>query len=255
MRANSNYSSGCGYRNLEVYRELYDDITAHYFFWTQIIFKDRKSDLLFAYKVIANFASVRLQMENVSDEEVLGIMRLFTQLRNLFHEPFDLEKILACDELIKLEHEFYECCYSAAVLLACDVGKKEEADNYFTEALGMETSWGYYKDGHCAKVFEFAMGKKLSEDDLEDLLDRYAFSPQFGFYHKCLCAMLTGQGGSVKLINREEQARRVFLESVAEKAGCSVSEIFSMDGMRFDLGEELISSLGDGYDSEGSETV
>jgi hypothetical protein len=120
-------------------------------------------------------------------------MPIVKQLRELYNEPFDPRRILASEDSTKLEHEYYECCYYASVLLACDLGKQKDTEDYFTEALGSETSWRYHETGHCAKMFEFAMGRKLTEDDLEDLLDRYGFSPQFGFFSKCLHAMLTGQ--------------------------------------------------------------
>jgi hypothetical protein len=73
--------------------------------------------------------------------------------------------------------------------------KKDEAEEYFEQALPNESVWGY-EDRQCAKVLEDATSQHLSVENINAIKEEYALSND-GFYYKCLQAHLLMNRGSV----------------------------------------------------------
>jgi hypothetical protein len=86
--------------------------------------------------------------------------------------------------------------------------------------------------------------KNANNNNIQDVTD--------GLGRAKLSDTLTGQrgsSGSAGFMTEGDEMRKIFLESAAERAGCSVGDLFSMDETRSRLQEEINSSLGDGYDA------
>lgn len=91
-------------------------------------------------------------------------------------------------------------CTSVAIMslkMAKAINREDEAEEYFKEAVMLETTWGYdsQADRYCTKVLEFSIGHRLSIEDLACVED-YAISND-RFYFKCLQAHLNQRRGSV----------------------------------------------------------
>jgi len=191
IEATTNYLGGQVHKNRQVYQEFYEDLMNYHYMWFEIIFEEDNKDLLMACSTVVKFAALKLDSGGSLDElhEIMALLREIKVRFQLSAKSNDME---ACEDAGILEFDFYESCYKMSVQMAKS-NRIQEADDYFGEALMLETSWGYYDESHCAKVLEFAIGKRFCPEDLADIEDNCSD----GFYYRCLQAYLCRRQCSV----------------------------------------------------------
>ena len=108
-----------------------------------------------------------------------------------------------CDNAGELEFDCYEIWYKMSIEMA-KLDREDEAEDYFDQALMAENTWGYIEEEnrHCGKVLEFALGRRLSREEVFDM-GMYSMENE-GFHFQCLKAFLNHRKGSVSWTNEEE---------------------------------------------------
>ena len=146
-------------------------------------------------QTLVKLASVKLDKGGRVDKlhEIVNVLR---ELKDLFQSSVTEEDVEGCDDAGYIEYDFYDICYKMAVQMAM-ANREDEAEEYFDMACTAENVWGYFEEEnrHCGKVLEYAIGKRLTRNDLADIED-YAMD-HGGFYYKCLQAHINRKRGSV----------------------------------------------------------
>jgi MYND finger len=195
-QAEVNSISGEDYKNLTLYETLYRDVLQYRYAWFGIIFQN-KTKLLKTSQILNKLAWLKLE-EACSDEELseaLEVMQLFDETKSLFQESIDGNDAESCKYAGSLEFDGYHLQFAMAEKLAL-YSRKDEACQLFQEALSSEATWQYF-DRFCGKVLEFAVGRRLSQKDI-DAMEIFESEnlPEY-FYFDCLVAMREGEAGSV----------------------------------------------------------
>jgi hypothetical protein len=201
IEATANYLGNEGYKNLQLYQELYDDLSTYYYAWFGFIFKEKPQELLQVCKTMSKFALTKLKMIDVTSDEALKIVNMFEEVKDLWQADVKEGDFEKCEEAGMLELDFHQCCYYMSLLFA-KTKMEDDAEDYFNRAFGLETHYQYYDEyRYCAKVIEFATGKKFSEEELNEIEMSDAYSNGSMFYYKCLRAYISQARGSVPMIN------------------------------------------------------
>ena len=187
-----------GHKNLKIYQEFYEDVLSYHYAWFELIFKESRTDLHAACSTLVKFVSVKLECERVDVEEVHKINELLREVVDIFLlsvQEYDAE---GCEDSGHLESDCYEINYKMSIEMA-KKNREEEAEDYFSQALMAENTWGYMDEEgepvrYCAEVLEFAIGRSLLDIDLCEIDDMFDDS----FYPKCLQAFLHKRRGGVQ---------------------------------------------------------
>ena len=202
IEATSNFLGGQGILNLQPYADFYEDIMTYYYAWFELIFKEDRSELFLACTAIVRFVSVKL--ESGGDvNEIHKINDLLKEIKEMFVSSVKEHDVEGCDNAGELEFDCYEIWYKMSIEMA-KLDREDEAEDYFDQALMAENTWGYIEEEnrHCGKVLEFALGRRLSREEVFDM-GMYSMENE-GFHFQCLKAFLNHRKGSVSWTNEEE---------------------------------------------------
>ena len=198
FEAVANFLGGQGHKNLELYQAFYEDLLNYHYAWFELIFKESRTELYSACLTLVQLVTVKLECERVDVEEVHKINEFLREVVDIFLLSVQEHDAKGCEDAGQLESDCYEINYKMSIEMA-KVNRNDEAEDYFSQALTAENTWGYMDEEgkpirYCAEVLEFAIGRSLSDSELWDIDSMFDDS----FYPKCLKAFHRKRRGSVK---------------------------------------------------------